>query len=107
MPATMRGITENKTTAATRPRMKGAGSELPHLENRNVEPSAQFSDGDASDRLFRGDPGAGAKSRGRQKPRPDFCGHLQCLPQEPTGSVEDRAARVPARLPAPALHDQR
>src|ERR1700730_17925196 len=80
-----------KGDRAGRCRIKGAGSEFPHLENRNVEPSAQVSDGDASDRLFRGDPGPGAKSRGRQEPIPDFRGHLCGLPQGPTGPLEERA----------------
>ena len=50
--------------------------------------------------------GAGDKSRGRQEPLPDFRGHLHRLPQEPAGSVEDRAGRIAAGLPAPALHHQ-
>ena len=49
---------------------------------------------------------AGDKSRGRQKPLPDFRGHLQCLPQEPAWPAEDRAGVVAAGLPAPALHHQ-
>ena len=86
-------------------RIWDAGKPIPHLENyENVEPSAQFSDGDASDRLSRGDPGAGAKSRCRQEPCPDFFRHLQRLPQGCAGSPQDRAGRILAGLSAPALH---
>ena len=62
---------------------------FPHLENKNVEPSAQFSGGDASDRLPRGSFGAGGKSRRRQEPFPDFRGHLLGMPQELTGSAAE------------------
>jgi hypothetical protein len=56
----------------------GRWKRFPHLENKNVEPSAHFSDGDASGRLFRSGSGGGAsaKSRGRQKPFPDFRRHM-------------------------------
>src|SRR5216683_217893 len=75
---------------------------------KNVEPSAQSSDGDASHRRFHGGArtGANAESRGRQEPVPDLCRYLQRLPQEPARPVEDRAARIAVELPAPALHDK-
>ena len=108
MRASIRGDNRLKGDRRNRCRIRDAGSDFRIWRIRNVEPSAQFSDGDASDRLFRGGPGAGAgdKSRGRQEPFPDFRRHLHCLPQEPARPAEDRAAGIAAGLPAPALHHQ-
>jgi hypothetical protein len=62
--ASIRGIIGYKVTPPV-PDLRTLEA-IPHLENKNVEPSAQFSDGDASDQLFRVKAGgAGPKSRSR------------------------------------------
>ena len=47
---------------------------FPHLENKNVEPSAQFSGGDASDRLSRGAPAQAENLDAGKSPSQIFAG---------------------------------
>ena len=71
-------------------RFGGIGSDFHIWRIGNVEPSAQFSDGDPSDRLFRGGHGAGAgdKSRGRQEPSQIFAGTCTACHKSPRGLLK-------------------
>ena len=84
----------------------GALQPIPHPENfENVEPSAQFSDGDASDRLSRGDAGAAQNLEAGKSRCPDVFGDLHRLPQGGRGVfLKTVPRRIVARLPAPALY---
>src|SRR5436190_24147676 len=79
--ASIRSIIGYKVTAAGA-RLGEAGSDFRIWRIRNVEPSAQFSGGHASDRRSSASAGAGAgaESRGRQEPLADLRGDLHSLP---------------------------
>src|SRR3982751_3222279 len=79
--ASIRRIIGYKVTAAGA-RLGEAGSISASWRIRNVEPSAQFGAGYASDRRFSASArtGSGAESRGRQEPLTDLRGNLHSLP---------------------------